>query len=956
MKKFHDMSIFNISFGVARSNMFIYRQKQKGMVLICAIAILAVLSIMATSFVRMMTLNLQAAKNHLNYVDAKFAAIAGIEDAKAKMWAYMLERSESTSISFTNDMYGNDEFTNSGTVGRTTDNGKIGRYDYNGNQYEFRIRDNQGKLNLNSHRPHDITNATYIQNSNRVMNNIIQYLAEECDVADPTGLAEALRPVNSEIKTFNSMEEVELIVRRFGNNAEFLNNVCVNSVMDSLCYVPVYTQTSFSLNNNTVTVNRDNLDINEGNTTYYREYRSPININTTSNQLLTSLIRAIKATVYTYAPTRKLTGVGDKKDFGFTKSTTGVDTEKDFGYGIQTDNIDFSTITKRTICENIASTLLTNSPYHSMAKIEEEISKLTNISSIERDVLKANFNPNVRENFYNGAASYVRSVQKSDLYSATDEVPTHSTELCVWDLGYVDIEANGIIKARVTPNPNNAITVAKATIKQSISFGTIMSLTSYNDFPTNNNAWIFPELPDYEKPRTRENNRNNVYDSQGIFQNVCGYVQGRYHEYSSTTESVPENFVRTKDGILMKHSLTQNAVGNVYAPSGISASTIGAVSGSIEFWIKLTEDYDKPTMCALFSASYKNPNEKRYIPYPVTYNSNGYSNDDGYHDGIQMYIYKNTKGELRISRLFFCGYFNSSGNYEGIKSLAVDVSEDKLPDTNRKYPRRDIWINLSDVGWKANEWNYIKVYWKDNDTSDNGFYATVFKSEDNTFQRCNSTHHDENTTSQPKFCIINEKDTANPSLTRVQMNSMLRKQKSIDVIGANDTTYQEKRLFRFATDDSGNTYLPGNSTINDIKTGTHKNLDSSNVSIPTKSISTITSYSIPFSSSTDNDPNRNPWLNFEKNQVTTWGVIGSLTWIAYPESTSGYITMSSNIHEATVGNTDTIIAPTNTTIITSSSLCTARATFSNDSKSPTVLDSVTLNILYPVIFSSTIVQ
>lgn len=955
--------------------MFIHRQKQKGMVLICAVAILAVLSIMATSFVRMMTLNLQAAKNHLNYVDAKFAAIAGIEDAKAKMWQYMLGKNSNLSTHYQdffnnsnsnrfrdNNFYNNDNNGDGykddgyntyhfyeGTIGRTDKDGyKVGRYDRHGNRYKFRIRSNQGKLNLNSHRPYDLDYSTTakanetkrrIKNSNRVMNTIIKYLAEVCEVTNATDLANELRPIDENIKTFNSMQEVELILKKYGNNTEFLNNVCVNSVMDSLCYVPTDTSTS-----------RDNVAmINAYNTSYYREYRSPININSVSKKLLTALIQSINATVYIYSPYHKTVA-----DYGFTESKNKT-TESSLKYAIAKYTISFS----QSNAETIADTILKSTPYTSIAHIESEIQKLTlddkitrpsvtylknstnqnyindvRLTNILKDTLKANFNPNVKENFYNGAYVSARCVQKSDLYSSGN--PTHSTELCILDCGYADIESNGIIQARVTNNP---VTVAKASIKESISFGTMISATSSNDFSSNSNAWIFPELSE---------NGNRISTYMNNLQSVCGSVQCRYHGYKSTASvTAPANFVKTKDGLLMKDSFN-SANTNVYTPSGIESSSIGIASSeqSFKFWVKLAEDWYEPTMCGLFSGSYRNGAHK-YTKFPVTYDGSGNANTYDYHDGMQLYVYKNTKGELRLSRLFFCGYFKN-GSYYGIESLAIDGKGD-LPNSAIAYARRDICIDLSDSDyrWHANEWHCIDVHWSEVE-GNNKFYVIIDNdSKLKTYGINDVDGH--NTTSSPKFCIINENISDDSTLNRVQMNSMYRKQ-------YNTTTSinSDKRLFRFDTIAS----LPGNSTMKEN-------------SLTDTSLSPLSSYSINFSidqSDNQTDPNKNPLLNYDRKKVTGWGVIGALTWIAYPEGkqmhsdtqgsnpslTNGYIKMKSSIHSETSGNTKTIISPTSSTVVGTSFSCSAN--FNNASKYPTVLDSATLNIMYPVVFSSTIVQ
>lgn len=995
--------------------MFIYRQKQKGMVLICAIAILAVLSIMATSFVRMMTLNLQAAKNHLNYVDAKFAAIAGIEVAKAKMWEFMLTRdntSESTSISFTNNMYGNDAFTNSGTVGRTTDNGKIGRYEYNGNSYQFKIQDNQGKLNLNSHIAYQLksNNTNNVDMTpdgrkildirqgyaNRIMNNIILSLAQACGFGDDSSnIANSLRPLDATVPKFSSMYEVESILKNNSTNTEainnFLNNVCVNSIMDSLCYTADY--------QNPILISGSNIN-------YYREYRSPINLKTVSQELLTALISNIHATVTISYPV-----------IGYTEDNT---QELSISNEPRTYEISFS-----EKASNIASILITNrATITSMAKLEEAIqnllrmkkkqndvyelsnncpSKDSNVSindltwtHICGDILIANFNPNVRENLYNAPHTIAKLVQKSELYQIEEDVkiPSHTTELCLYEMGHVDIISQGEITAQ-----NHNLTVARAQIQESIAFGTTMTLTSFNDFnatsnnTSNSNIAYFPE-------------RHSSGSNDNILQNTCGYISGKYNSFSAPATST--RWYNVYDGILAKSSLntitednancTQNSFSNFPA-------TIYSTSGDLHFWVKLTEDWYEPTMCSLFSASCKSEDTKQYIPYPVHYNeTTGKSEEDDYYDGIQMYVYKNSKGELIVSRLFFCGYFDSGGAYDGIESLAVDVSEDKLPDSKRAYARRDIKIDLGGdeaAHWKANEWNLVKIHWND-ELAEDGLTATLYSYSQSKITKTTDTNQETisnrkertyncvtygpNSTTSPKFCVLNEKENItgnNSSLDRVQILGMYRDQKS-----QGDSTSGLKSLFLFNEIAS----LPGNSTMYDIK------MDNNIDELPRK-ISTEISYSSKFTFRIDNhpnntleeddskDPNKNPFLNYNLKSITKWGYVSSLNWIAYPEKTKmrfynndtisdnnyyyimndndaqpksnpAYTTMSSLTHSAD-GSTGTILpfeTLTDNNKVSNNGELTCTVTLYNKTNYPTTLDSITAHIIYPTVYASTIIQ
>jgi hypothetical protein len=75
---------------------------------------------------------------------------------------------------------------------------------------------------------------------------------------------------------------------------------------------------------------------------------------------------------------------------------------------------------------------------------------------------------------------------------------------------------------------------------------------------------------------------------------------------------------------------------------------------------------------------------------------------------------------------------------------------------------------------------------------------------------------------------------------------------------------------------------------------------------------------------------------------------------------TGNVTISSTIHQNYTGAREKIIILKDNNISTQDLLVgtsfECQATFQNETGHPTVLDSITLNIMYPVTFSSTIVQ
>ena len=74
------------------------KNKQQGMVLILVVSILALLSLMSVTFVRMMVYEQVAASNSGANSNARLIAQCGIEEAKARLWKYLLTAQENNSL------------------------------------------------------------------------------------------------------------------------------------------------------------------------------------------------------------------------------------------------------------------------------------------------------------------------------------------------------------------------------------------------------------------------------------------------------------------------------------------------------------------------------------------------------------------------------------------------------------------------------------------------------------------------------------------------------------------------------------------------------------------------------------------------------------------------------------------------------------------------------------------
>jgi hypothetical protein len=89
--------------------------------------------------------------------------------------------------------------------------------------------------------------------------------------------------------------------------------------------------------------------------------------------------------------------------------------------------------------------------------------------------------------------------------------------------------------------------------------------------------------------------------------------------------------------------------------------------------------------------------------------------------GTQMFIFKNTDGVLRGTRLYFERAFDLSGRCLPTLKYPVEDSRNYVPspdaaiqlETSIKYARTDAFVPSVIKSWKSNEWRHIAVIWND---------------------------------------------------------------------------------------------------------------------------------------------------------------------------------------------------------------------------------------------------
>ncbi|MCI0651044.1 MAG: hypothetical protein L0Z55_04095 [Planctomycetes bacterium] len=122
--------------------------------------------------------------------------------------------------------------------------------------------------------------------------------------------------------------------------------------------------------------------------------------------------------------------------------------------------------------------------------------------------------------------------------------------------------------------------------------------------------------------------------------------------------------------------------------------------GGVAFWIKFEFDGSDPVFCGLIGA---------------TQVQSDVGTDPDSSEGTQFYVWKNTSGELRISRLYYHQAF-----LKGQTTGAVpEISDEEDPqqgspvqvDEQKHWARTDVVVPIKD--WKAHEWHHIAVEFKD---------------------------------------------------------------------------------------------------------------------------------------------------------------------------------------------------------------------------------------------------
>ncbi len=289
----------------------------------------------------------------------------------------------------------------------------------------------------------------------------------------------------------------------------------------------------------------------------------------------------------------------------------------------------------------------------------------------------------------------------------------------------------------------------------------------------------------------------------GVLSKDQMYLQGGSHQPRYlAVNTIAEPGHSSKIGQLSKNRSTSSD--NIYNISSGKKSRLGNYSGAIEFWAKFDVPPDAEINCGILGWTQiseeftGNQRMKKNADNSITFEPYNYR------EGTQTYLFKTANGKLRLSRMYFAGYFSKDGTYYG-------CYDPEKCDTNRKRPKRDIVVDLVTGNNKnifaAHTWHHFIITWNDTKTNVNESLRIYIDGEEKS-----AIPYWLGQENKGEFCILNEcapETFANQSSSRdmdgLFIGGFYRQQKS---------TNQDGMTFRY----SDVIHNVGNVTIDGLRT------------------------------------------------------------------------------------------------------------------------------------------
>ena len=124
-------------------------------------------------------------------------------------------------------------------------------------------------------------------------------------------------------------------------------------------------------------------------------------------------------------------------------------------------------------------------------------------------------------------------------------------------------------------------------------------------------------------------------------------------------------------------------------------------NGAMSFWVKMEFNGDDPTFSGLIGAT--------QVQTEV-----GQQPTDS--EGSQFWIWKNTEGQLRVSRLYYHQAFAKGYTAQAIPLIGnqdeVEAGNEAETDSQKFWARNDVVVDISK--WRAHEWHHLAISYDDN--------------------------------------------------------------------------------------------------------------------------------------------------------------------------------------------------------------------------------------------------